>query len=48
MRFELDAVLDAMETKKRPPRAPKAIVSKIKAKIKATGHKRAGPEIFNL
>jgi NAD+ synthase len=44
---QLDAVLQALETKNRP-QVPKAVVSRIKAKMRATGHKRAGPEIFSF
>jgi len=44
---ELDYILEELE-KGRKPKAAKEAVSKIKAKIKISSHKRSAPEIFKL
>ncbi len=42
---QLDAILEDLE-KSRKPKAEKKVISKIKAKIKFSSHKRSAPEAF--
>lgn len=42
---QLDAILDDLENG-RNPRMPKALIDRVKSKIKASEHKRSGAEIF--